>query len=153
MKGKCYYCIDFSSLGCTLRVQCAPIRGVENGMITMLLTDENTLDEEINCLLEHQYVCVRLRDPSNEGINFVQFIADVEEVIETESQLVCSDVVENWNREVRFVGFEEASHHLGELWMEFLRYWVFLDEVANDLPCSADVSGVEANIGLMELHL
>ena len=53
-------------------------------MITMLLTDENTLDKEINCLLERQYIYVRLRDLSNEGIEFVQFIADVEEVIETE---------------------------------------------------------------------
>jgi len=30
---------------------------------------------------------------------------------------------------------------------------VFLDEVANDLSCSANVSGVEANIGLVGLHL
>lgn len=119
----------------------------------MLLTDENTLDKEINCLLERQYIYVRLRDLLNEGIKFVQFIADVEEMIETELQPVCSDVVEHWNREVPFVGFEEPSHHLGELWMEFLRYWVFLDEVANDLPCNIDVFSMEANIGLVGLHL
>ena len=58
------------------------VRCVENGTITMLFTDENTLDEEINYLLKHQCICVCLRDSSNEGINLVRFIADAEEAIE-----------------------------------------------------------------------
>lgn len=61
------------------------------------------------------------------GNKFVQFITDVEEVI--------------WDRCSRFV------------WTWWKMEGVFLDEVANDLSCSANVSGVEANIGLVGLHL
>jgi len=49
-------------------------------MITMSLI----LNEEFDCLLQHQCVSNRLQDPSNEGIKFVQFSTDVEKVIETE---------------------------------------------------------------------